>query len=306
MKNILEVQSVSKIYHVGRRRKIHALRDVSFSLKQGRCLGLVGESGCGKSTLCRHIAGIEQPSSGEIWYQGEKKRTLERRGQIQMVFQNSLDAVNLHLNIGKIIGEPLENFTGLNRAERKKRGQELLEQVGLSGQDIEKYPQQFSGGQLQRICIARALAADPELLLLDEPLSSLDVSVQAQLLNLFSDLKKRLELTCILVSHDLEAVYYLADEIIVMYGGCLVEQIEDIQDFFALCHPYSRKLLAAHQLETGTSIPVKTEGLKNENGCVYAPRCPYAAERCFLERPLLIEKEKGHKIACHMDSYAYK
>ena len=231
MEDFLKVYSVSKSYRHGKRKVQNAVSGVSFTLEEGRCLGLVGESGCGKSTLCRLIAGVEQPSGGEILYQGESNYLKKLRGQIQMVFQNSLDAVNLHLNVFRIIEEPLENFSKLKRQERRERVGELLETVGLSKEDMDKYPQQFSGGQLQRICIARALAANPKLLLLDEPLSSLDVSVQAQLLNLLSDLKKDWNLTCILVSHDLEAVYYLADEIVVMYGGCLVEQIRDIGIF---------------------------------------------------------------------------
>ena len=300
MEDFLKVYSVSKSYRHGKRKVQNAVSGVSFTLEEGRCLGLVGESGCGKSTFCRLIAGVEQPSGGEILYQGESNYLKKLRGQIQMVFQNSLDAVNLHLNVFRIIEEPLENFSKLKRQERRERVGELLETVGLSKEDMDKYPQQFSGGQLQRICIARALAANPKLLLLDEPLSSLDVSVQAQLLNLLSDLKKDWNLTCILVSHDLEAVYYLADEIVVMYGGCLVEQIRDIRDFPALRHPYTRSLLAAHKLDfQDGGADVERTGEERNTGCVYAAICPYAKEKCFQEIPLLREWEKGHSIACH-------
>lgn len=300
MEDFLKVQSVSKSYRHGKRQIQNAVNGVSFTLEQGRCLGMVGESGCGKSTLCRLIAGVEQPSGGEILYRGESSDPKKLRGQIQMVFQNSLDAVNLHLNVCRIIEEPLENFTKLKRRERRERVGELLETVGLSREDMDKYPQQFSGGQLQRICIARALAANPKLLLLDEPLSSLDVSVQAQLLNLLSDLKKEWNLTCILVSHDLEAVYYLADEIVVMYGGCLVEQIRDIRDFPALRHPYTLSLLAAHKLDfQDERTEAERAGEEYNAGCVYASRCPYAEGKCFQEIPPLREWEKGHGIACH-------
>lgn len=300
MEDFLKVQSVSKSYRHGKRQVQNAVSRISFTLEQGRCLGIVGESGCGKSTLCRLISGVEQPSEGAIMYQGESNDPKKLRGQIQMVFQNSLDAVNLHLNVYRIIEEPLENFSKLKRLERRERVGELLETVGLSREDMDKYPQQFSGGQLQRVCIARALAANPKLLLLDEPLSSLDVSVQAQLLNLLSDLKREWKLTCILVSHDLEAVYYLADEIVVMYGGCLVEQIRDIRDFPALRHPYTLSLLAAHKLDfQDERTDVERTGEEQNAGCVYAPRCPCAKGRCFREIPILREWEKGHSIACH-------
>lgn len=308
---LLEVKNISKTYQSRKRQPVYALREVGFSLQEGRCLGVVGESGCGKSTLCRVIAGIEKPDVGEILYQGEPADHRKIRSSLQMVFQNSMDAVNIHLKAGKILAEPLENFTSLNRNQREQEVERLLELVGLSAEDKAKYPRQFSGGQLQRICIARALAAEPKLLLLDEPLSSLDVSVQAQLLNLLSDLKKELHLTCLLVSHDLEAVYYLADKLLVMYGGAAVEKIEDIRDIRALAHPYTRRLLEAGEMETESGeAGQKDEGILTEEkreylaasfreGCVYAGHCPRAERKCFLERPGLVEREAGHRIACH-------
>lgn len=301
MRELLKVENMEKEYRRFRKGAVRALQGVSFTLDQGRCLGIVGESGCGKSTLCRLLTGIEKPTGGSIFYKGYPLNRKRIRGKIQMVFQNSLDAVNLHLDVYRTIREPLENFFSMNRKEQRERARELMIQVGLSPEDLDKYPRQFSGGQLQRICIARALGAEPELLLLDEPLSSLDVSVQAQLLNLLSDLKEEMDLTCILVSHDLEAVYYLADELIVMYGGCITEQIGDIRLFKNLCHPYSRRLLAAHALG-------QTEGMESllshpkENavwGCPYAPRCPQSKERCYQEKPGLSQVEPGHMAACH-------
>lgn len=247
MDTFLEVRQVSKEYRRGAGERVEALSDVSFELPAGKCLGLVGESGCGKSTLCRLITGLERPTSGEILYGGEPIGNLRKRGEIQMVFQNSLDAVNLHMNAFRIISEPLENFFSMKKSRRRDEVGRLLKLVGLSEADMGKYPSQFSGGQLQRVCIARALAAKPKLLILDEPLSSLDVSVQAQILNLLADLKEKLALTCILVSHDLKAVYYLSDALVVMYGGRVVEKIDDIADFPKLCHPYTRRLLESHQ-----------------------------------------------------------
>lgn len=238
----------SKCYKSGTGREVHALRDISLQVNQGSCRGIVGESGCGKSTLCRLLAGIEPADSGEIRFKGEAIKEAvrgKRRHEIQMIFQNSLDASPLHFTAYRMIGEPLTNFTRARRSERTARVKELLRTVGISESELYKYPDQFSGGQLQRVCIARALAAEPELLLLDEPLSSLDVSVQAQILNLLSDLKKELKLTMILVSHDLEAVYYLSDAVTVMYGGYIMEEIDEIFLFEKLCHPYTLRLLSS-------------------------------------------------------------
>lgn len=307
MEPLLEVRQLGKTYGRGKKRKTTALDGVTFSIFRGTCLGVVGESGCGKSTLCRMITGLERPTSGQILYGGNapfhfsggnsvgQKRP---RGQIQMVFQNSLDAVNLHINVCDIISEPLVNFFHMNRGNRLTEVGRLLELVGLSPEDMWKYPRQFSGGQLQRICIARALAAKPELLLLDEPLSSLDLSVQAQLLNLLSDLKGSLNLTCLLISHDLEAVYYLSDAILVMYGGCVMEQIDRINEFGSLCHPYTRRLLAAHGVSGQERIPVTGEEWE-ASGCPFAPRCAKADELCRKKRPSLQEIGDGHRAACH-------
>lgn len=298
MEPLLEVRDVRKVYRRGRRGQVEAVRGLSFSLSQGTCLGLVGESGCGKSTLCRILSGLEAPSSGEVLYRGEPVSLRQCRGRIQMVFQNSLDAVNLHASAFHIISEPLENFFRMDKKSRRQEVGQLMELVGLPAGDMDKYPQQFSGGQLQRICIARALAARPELLLLDEPLSSLDVSVQAQLLNLLSELKRTLNLTCLLISHDLEAVYHLSDAILVMYGGRLVERIQHIGDFWSLRHPYTRRLLAAHGMAgQDDALPEPEDGLPPA-GCPYAPRCAQADQLCRQRCPSLTTREPGHAIAC--------
>ena len=216
---LLEVKNLKKYFPVGHKKLLRAVDDVTLSIEKGETLGLVGESGCGKSTLCRILTGVEKPTSGEVLLSGRPVRAKENRGRMQMVFQNSFEAVNPGLNIGGILSEPLENLFHMTKRERLLRTGELMEQVGLSAQDLKKYPRQFSGGQLQRICIARALAAKPEVLILDEPLSSLDLSVQAQILNLLAGLKSEQNLTYVLVSHNLKAVYYLADELTVMSEG---------------------------------------------------------------------------------------
>jgi len=295
---LLEAQGLSKTYRRGWTSRTEAVRDVSLSLPYGICLGLVGESGCGKSTLCRLLAGLEPPTAGSVLYKGAPLTPGRVQGGIQMVFQNSLDSVNLHMDIFHIISEPLENLFRMRGDASRKEVSRLLEMVGISPEDMYKYPQQFSGGQLQRVCIARALAAKPKLLLLDEPLSSLDVSVQAQVLNLLADLKSTLDLTCILISHDLEAIYYLADALVVMYGGVIVEQIEQIEDFFKLCHPYTRRLLAAHDTAETVREPLPSPAQETGGGCSYYQRCVLQTARCQAESPLLEEREKGHKIAC--------
>ena len=222
---MMEADRVSKRYRGPGKRQVDAVSCLSLWIREGECRGIVGESGCGKSTLIRMLAGLERPGAGQILYKGEpvEQRMKKHRNEIQMIFQNSMDAVNQYATAEDIIGEPLRNFTSMRRMERRERCACLMEQVGLPAADLIKYPRQFSGGQLQRVCIARALAAKPEILLLDEPLSSLDVSVQAQIMKLLETLGRENRLTQVLVSHDLEAVYYLSDSLSVMYGGYMVE-----------------------------------------------------------------------------------
>jgi oligopeptide/dipeptide ABC transporter ATP-binding protein len=290
---------------------------MSFTVKKGACVGLVGESGCGKSTLARLIAGLETPSAGEIRLEGRPVHCKQGwvtssaafHKKVQMIFQDSLDAVNPRHSAKTIISEPLVNFTSMGKAEIAQRVDELLSQVGLRPSDGEKFPHEFSGGQLQRICIARALAPKPELLVLDEPLSSLDVSVQAQILNLLHDLREQLGLTYILISHDPEAVYYLSDSVVVMYGGRVMEQIDLIQDFSRMRHPYTCRLLSStslyrnrHESEVleaealSIDMEVQKEGYE---GCPYAGRCGKAVPCCKNACPPLTEIETGHRAACY-------
>ncbi|MHB9292115.1 nickel transport system ATP-binding protein [Hollandina sp. SP2] len=316
---LLEVCRVNKVYRARRRvnaYKLYAVRDMSFTVEKGACVGLVGESGCGKSTLARLISGLESPSAGEIRFEGRPVHgkqgwTGNKAGfnqKVQMIFQDSLDAVNPRHSAKTIIEEPIVNFTSMGKSKILRRVEELLVQVGLRPSDGEKFPHEFSGGQLQRICIARALAVNPELLVLDEPLSSLDVSVQAQILNLFHDLKDQLHLTYILISHDPEAIYYLSDTVIVMYGGKIMEQIDRIEDFKGMRHPYTRRLLSSTSLyrdrqeselfeaeALSIDMEVQKEGYE---GCPYAGRCSKAGELCKTVCPPLTEIKAGHRAAC--------
>jgi nickel transport system ATP-binding protein len=319
---LLELKNVTKSYPVkrmGASYNLMAVHDVSFSVKAGQCVGLVGESGCGKSTLARLITGLERPTSGKVLFEGtvvnesngagkKKKRGFIR--WMQMVFQNSYDAVDSRYPAQKIIAEPLSNYFRLSARETDIEISKLLAQVGIADDEREKYAHQFSGGQLQRICIARALASKPKLLVLDEPLSSLDVSVQAQILNLLFDLKKELGISYILISHDLEVVYYLSDVIIIMYGGRIMEQINDIKYFNSMIHPYTIRLLSstqAYRKKYENSNGAKLEGIsinlgvqkEGYQGCPYCERCSISTEICNTKCPDAKEVEPGHFVACH-------
>lgn len=298
---LLRAEKITKTYAGPGRTSIPALRGVTVAAKAGTCRGVVGESGCGKSTLCRIMAGIEAPDGGRVLYQGKPfagRYQKECRSQVQMVFQNSLDAVQPYVSVFKTVREPLKNFFHQNRRDSREWVKELFALVGLDGEDMDKYPYQFSGGQLQRVCIARALAARPAVMLMDEPLSSLDVSVQAQILNLLADLKSSLSLTYVLISHDLEAVYYLADSITVMYGGLVMEEIDDIRDFSSMSHPYT-KMLLSHAEDWSIDMDTAAGGSAQLScGCPFAPRCPYADKDCEAHQPPLTEVKSGHRIAC--------
>lgn len=320
--DLLKINNVKKNYKVrkkGTSYKLMAVNGVSFSVKEGECMGLVGESGCGKSTLGRMITSLEIPDAGDIQFRGEsvygkRKKKYKFCRNIQMVFQDSLDAVNLRFTAAQIVEEPLINLKKMSSAERSRAVEELLEQVGIPVSEKNKYVQEFSGGQLQRICIARALASDPELIVLDEPLSCLDVSVQAQILNLLRDIKEQRKLSYILISHDLEAVYYLADSLAVMYGGQIMERIENIELFEKMVHPYTQMLLrsvpeyrekfpqkAGRPEDDQAEIIWADLGVQKEGftGCPYCDRCQEKMPVCEEKRPDEKEIEKGHFVACH-------
>lgn len=302
---LLEMNQVSKTYRGGsplHKRTIRAVRDVSLSVEQGECLAIVGESGSGKSTLLRLLAGLEAPDVGEIRFCNQRitPRSMDRdtRRAIQMVYQNSFEATNPRFTALQVVEEPLRYFHLAEASKRRSEVAALLEQVGIPAPELEKKVYEFSGGQLQRICIARALAAKPKLLLLDEPLSSLDVSVQAQILNLLKDLQEAYGLTYVLISHDMEMVYNLSDHLAVLFSGTVVEEITDMEMFDCLRHPYTDVLL---QKTTDSDPEEESEPLESA-GCVYARRCPYAGDQCRREAPPLIEIEPGHRIACHRET----
>ena len=294
-------------------RTIPAVQDLSFTIARGRTLALVGESGCGKTTLARLMVGLEAPTSGSAWVEGvdvhatlagpaEAARALRRR--MQMIFQDPFASLDPRWRIGDIVAEPLLEQGLILPAQAPERVAGLLASVGLAGIDVRRFPHQFSGGQRQRISIARAIATSPEFLVCDEPTSSLDVSVQAQVLNLLADLQRERALTMLFISHNLVVVRYVADDVGVMYMGRLVELAPRGELFGAPRHPYTRMLLAAVPDVHGTRrerAPVEGEAsdpLAPPPGCAFHPRCPHANERCRVERPEL--RDSGEvRVACH-------
>lgn len=289
---------------------VRALRETSLTIGKGEIVGLVGESGCGKSTLARVAAGFAEPSSGKVLQNSRDISGLssKERLQTQMIFQNPYASLNPRIRIGDAIGEAARLHGLIEKGSTYKSyvtGQ--LARVGLDAGYRDRFPHQLSGGQRQRVAIARALAVNPAMLICDEVVSALDVSVQAQILNLFADLRSRLNLTYLFVSHDLHVIRYLSDRVVVMYLGLIVEEapVEDI--YSRPNHPYTRALLAeAPRIGAGKSRFTTIKGeipspLKPPPGCPFHPRCAHAMPRCSSEMPPLVEVAAGHKSACHLN-----
>lgn len=318
-KVLLKVENLKKYFpirhgmfdrHIG---DVKAVDDVSFELFEGETLGIVGESGCGKSTTGRAIMRLHEPTEGSVTFEGveltnlssEKMRQVRR--DIQMVFQDPYASLNPRHTVEKILEEPLIVHGMGNAKERKKKVQEYLEIVGLSAYHAKRYPHQFSGGQRQRIGIARALMTNPKLIIADEPVSALDVSIQAQVLNLMQKLQEDLKLTYIFIAHDLGVVRHISDRVGVMYLGRLVELAESESLYNEPLHPYTQALLSAvpipdpqferNQLILTGDIPSPSNP---PTGCTFHTRCPHAMESCRQVVPQLVEVKAGHTVACHL------
>jgi oligopeptide/dipeptide ABC transporter ATP-binding protein len=311
---LLQVEGLKKYFHIGggflrRGANLKAVDDVSFSVYPGECFGLVGESGCGKSTLAQTIVRLYEPTAGKIVFDGadvsghNERQFRPIRRHIQMIFQDPYSSLDPRMTVGGIIEEPLRNFGIENRRERTRQ---LLQQVGLNAYFVNRYPHEFSGGQRQRIGIARAIGVNPKLVVCDEPVSALDVSIQAQVLNLLRDLQREFGLTYLFIAHNLAVVAHISDRIGVMYLGKLVEVAPTSQITTEPRHPYTKALLSA--------VPVPQRHLRRERiilqgevpsplnpppGCRFHTRCPIAADRCTEEEPVLREVGPGQWAACH-------
>jgi oligopeptide/dipeptide ABC transporter ATP-binding protein len=291
--------------------QVKAVDGVDLKVRQGETLGIVGESGCGKSTLGRAILRLLEPTSGHVYFSGEdilaynRKQLLQRRRKMQMVFQDPFASLNPRMKVGDIIAAPLKTYKVTNNL--KSRVLELMEIVGLKPEHYHRYPHEFSGGQRQRIGIARALALRPKLLVCDEPISGLDVSIQAQVINLLQDLQKEFDLTYIFIAHDLSAVKHIADRIAVMYLGRVVEEVRSSQFFEQAAHPYTRALLSAipkpdpKQEKTRQRIVLQGDvpsPAHPPKGCPFHTRCPNVQEYCRSHVPVIKEVGKEHRLSC--------
>ena len=319
---LLETRGLKKYFPVTTgvifQRKIadvRAVDDVSFHIRRGETLGLVGESGCGKTTVGRTVLQLERPTAGEVLFEGENlckldKKDLRRmRRKMQMVFQDPFASLNPRMNVGNIVGEPLQIHNLFRRRERQERVQELLHIVGLDPSLGNRYPHELSGGQRQRVGIARALAVEPDFIICDEPVSALDVSIQAQIINLFAELKSRFYLSYLFIAHDLAVVRHISDRIAVMYLGKIVEIASQRDLYENPLHPYTNALISAvpvpdpvveskrHRLTLLGDVPSL---LKPPQGCSFQTRCPVAVGECREIPPPLKDIGDGHWVKCHI------
>ncbi len=320
MSILLEVKDLKKTFPVSggifaKKQTLTALEDISFSLNKGETLGIVGESGCGKSTLGRCILQLLTPDSGQVIWLGNDLTSLSwrkmrpHRKDLQIIFQDPLASLNPRLTVGEIISDPLKTLMPeLNQKQRQEKVLKMMKAVGLLPEMITRFPHEFSGGQAQRIGIARALITEPKLIVCDEPVSALDVSVQAQILNLLSDLKQEFGLTLVFISHDLSVVRHVSDRIMVLYLGRMVELAPSGELYDDPKHPYTKALLKAVPVPDPIKARERTiEGLAGEipspinppSGCTFRTRCPIVIDQCSNERPVIEDIGMARKVACH-------
>ena len=313
---LLETKDIKKYFPVkkkwftrGPRKTVKAVDGISLQIFRGEALGLIGESGCGKSTFSRVVMHLIPPTEGQVFYNGKPvtgKDIMEFRRRVQMVFQDPYSSLDPRMNVRDIIEEPLRVHTNLSAEEKLAVVKKVLEQIELPAETLEKYPHEFSGGQRQRIGIARVLVTDPELLVCDEPVSALDVSIQASILNLFKQMQRERGLSYLFISHDLSVVKHLCDRIAVMYLGRIVELAEKKELFANTLHPYTQALMSAipaiRAANRGKKIRLQGEPpspIDPPSGCAFHVRCPYAEKICAEQVPPLRDMGGGHMAACH-------
>ena len=314
---LIEVRNLKEYFPISTgffsSKPLKAVDDISFSIKEGETLGLVGESGCGKTTAGRTILHLYKPTGGQIFYRGKEIKTKadvsEFRKKATMVFQDPYSSLDPRMTVADIIGEPLDvHKLYKTKEERRERILELMEHVGLNSEHAARYPHEFSGGQRQRVGIARSLAVNPDFIVCDEPVSALDVSIQAQVLNMFDELQEKMGLTYLFIAHDLLVVRHISDRIAVMYLGKMVELADAAEIYDHPLHPYSKALISAVPVPdpkvARANQRIALEGeipspLNAPSGCPFRTRCPYAKDKCAESMPEFKEVSKGHFVACH-------
>lgn len=310
---LMEIRHLKKYFNTTN-GVLHAVDDVSLKIDASKTLGVVGESGCGKSTLGRTIISLTQPTSGEVIFKGQDITQLSNREfkklrvDLQMIFQDPYASLDPRMSVSQLIAEPLKTYKiAKDKQDLDKRVKELMDTVGLADRLKNSYPHELDGGRRQRIGIARALSVNPKFIVCDEPVSALDVSIQAQVLNLLQDLQKERNLTYLFITHDMSVVKHISDEICVMYLGQVVEKCEAKELFRNPMHPYAKALLSAIPIPNihieKKKIEMKgelTSPIEPKPYCRFAPRCPYAMEKCFQEQPELTDRGEGHYVMCHL------
>ena len=312
---LVQAQDLCKYFKISGGRMLHAVEGVNLEIHRGETLGLVGESGCGKSTLGRTMMGIYKPTKGKLVYGGkevdltDKKERFAFAKKAQIIFQDPYASLDPRMTVGSIIAEGMEIHGMYDEKKRQERVAELLDIVGLNREHANRFPHEFSGGQRQRIGIARALAIEPEFIVCDEPISALDVSIQAQVINLLHELQEKMGLTYLFIAHDLNIVKYISDRIAVMYLGSVVELATSDELYANTLHPYSKALLSAvpipdpakeaqkHRQIIDGDVP---SPINKPKGCAFSSRCPLACDKCRESVPQLREVEPGHFVACHL------
>ena len=311
---LVQVKDLCKYFQVSRTGTLKAVDGVTFDIYKGETVSLVGESGCGKSTTGRCMIRLYEPTKGQVIYDGKditKLNKAERKEfckKVQMIFQNPYASLNPRMTVKEIVGEGLRQH-GVSQKEADAKVEQLLKTVGLNKDHMSRFPHEFSGGQRQRVGIARALSVDPEFIICDEPISALDVSIQAQVINMLKELQESMGLTYLFIAHDLSVVKYISDRVVVMYLGTIVETAETEELYANPVHPYTQALLSAipeadpDRAKSNERIPIKGEipsPINPKDCCRFAGRCQYATERCHCEMPKLREVAPGHMAACHL------